>query len=168
MCCTGGTLWHLQKFLQCIMVEFPLHHSPLSPLPHSWNSFNRSHFSIFIHGCIIFHHIYPLLLPLPLLPTPIPRQELFYLPLLHFWKKDILFKIAMQGISLWHFHVCMYYNPIGSSPPFFSFYLSRRSLLMVISTGLKILYSFLCRKCISHSHHKFLAMVAFITFLLYQ
>jgi hypothetical protein len=21
-----------------------------------------------------------------------------------------LFKIAMQGVSLWHFHVCMYYN----------------------------------------------------------
>jgi hypothetical protein len=25
----------------------PLHHSPLSLLPHSWNSFNRSHFSIY-------------------------------------------------------------------------------------------------------------------------
>jgi hypothetical protein len=27
----------------------PLHHCPLSFLPRSWNSFNRSHFSILIH-----------------------------------------------------------------------------------------------------------------------
>jgi hypothetical protein len=34
-CCTGDTLWHLQKFLQRIIVEFtpPTHHSPLSALP---------------------------------------------------------------------------------------------------------------------------------------
>jgi hypothetical protein len=23
-----------------------------------------------------------------------------------------LFKIATQSVSLWHFHVCMYYSPI--------------------------------------------------------
>jgi hypothetical protein len=49
-----------------------------------------------------------------------------------------LFKIAAGGVSLWHFHVCMYYNPNGFIS---SFCLSPR--LMVISTGLKILYSFL-------------------------
>jgi hypothetical protein len=28
---------------------YPFHHSPLFPLPHSWNSFNRFHFSVYIH-----------------------------------------------------------------------------------------------------------------------
>jgi hypothetical protein len=32
----------------------PLHHSPLSPSHHFWNSFSRSHFSIFIHEYIVF------------------------------------------------------------------------------------------------------------------
>jgi hypothetical protein len=31
-----------------------LHHSPLSPSLHSWNSFNRSHFSIYIHMYTVF------------------------------------------------------------------------------------------------------------------
>jgi hypothetical protein len=53
-----------------------------------------------------------------------------------------LFKIATQGVSLWHFHV-LEITQIGSSPHFF-FYLS--PLLILISTGLKILYSFLYRE----------------------
>jgi hypothetical protein len=32
----------------------PLHHSPLSPQPHSWNSFKRSHFSIYTHVYTVF------------------------------------------------------------------------------------------------------------------
>jgi hypothetical protein len=68
----------------------PLHHSPLSPFPYSWSSFNRSQFSIFIHEYIVFppHSLsYTLSLhpPLPLVPTL--RQDMFYLPVLHFWKK---------------------------------------------------------------------------------
>jgi hypothetical protein len=47
-CCTGGALWHLHKFLQYIVIEFCLHHSPLSLLPHS-GLVNSSHFSVFIH-----------------------------------------------------------------------------------------------------------------------
>jgi hypothetical protein len=53
-CCAGVTLWRGQKFLQCILVEFSLHHSPLSPFPRSWNSLKRSHFSVFIHVCTAF------------------------------------------------------------------------------------------------------------------
>jgi hypothetical protein len=34
-------------------IQFLLH-SPLSPLTHSWNSFNRSHFSIYIHVYTVF------------------------------------------------------------------------------------------------------------------
>jgi hypothetical protein len=56
-----------------------LHHYPLSSFPHSWRSFKRSHFSIFIHEYIIFppySSSYTLsLYPLP--PTDInPRQDL--------------------------------------------------------------------------------------------
>jgi hypothetical protein len=32
----------------------PLHNSPLSFLPYSWNSFNRSHFPIYIYESITF------------------------------------------------------------------------------------------------------------------
>jgi hypothetical protein len=31
-----------------------LHHSPLPSLPHSWNSFHRSHFSIYAHVYTVF------------------------------------------------------------------------------------------------------------------
>jgi hypothetical protein len=52
-CCTRGTLWHLQMFLQYIIAEFtPPSFSFIPHLPHSWNSFNRSHFSIFIYEYI--------------------------------------------------------------------------------------------------------------------
>jgi hypothetical protein len=48
-----------------------------------------------------------------------------------------LVKVAIRGVSLWHFHVYMYYNLNWLY--FSSFYLT--PLLMVISTSLKILYS---------------------------
>jgi hypothetical protein len=64
-------------------------------------------------------------------------------------KETFLFKIAIQYASLWHFHICII-TQIGSSSLFFSFLLS--SLLLVISKGLKILYSLLYRKYINHIH----------------
>jgi hypothetical protein len=63
------------------------------------------------------HHIHPpipclYILNLPLEPTT--KQDLFYPPVLQFCKKKkwhfCLFKIAIQGVDLWHFHVFMYYN----------------------------------------------------------
>jgi hypothetical protein len=61
-CCSGGTLWHLQKFSQYnkyIILEVTLFILLLYPLsPNSWNSFNRCHFSSYIH-------VYTLFLPYP-------------------------------------------------------------------------------------------------------
>jgi hypothetical protein len=95
----------------------------LTPHPHSWNSFNMSHFFIFIHECIIFHHIHP---PIPcpyvLPPTLVltTTQDLFYLPILCFCKRHFcLFKISVQSISLWQFHVYRYYSPNWFIPSIF-------------------------------------------------
>jgi hypothetical protein len=50
-----GVQWHIQNFLQYYHSWIhPLHQSPLSPSPHSWNSFNSSHFSIYINVYTIF------------------------------------------------------------------------------------------------------------------
>jgi hypothetical protein len=115
-----GTLWHLQKSLQYIKYNHtwihPLHHSSLPP--HSWNSFNRYHFSIYIHMFTVFslyshsfvifpHHThqYQPLQTGPVLPSCSPilykekRRRKW-----HF----CLFKRATQGVSLWHFHVYIY------------------------------------------------------------
>jgi hypothetical protein len=50
-----GYIVTFTKFLQYMIVAFTLSSFSFIPLlPHSWNSFNRSHFSIFIHEYIIF------------------------------------------------------------------------------------------------------------------
>jgi hypothetical protein len=64
-----------------------------------------------------------------------------------------LFKImtVTQGVSLWCFHVYIYIiTPLAQLFYFSSFYLS--PFLMVVSTGLKILCSFLYRKYVNHVH----------------
>jgi hypothetical protein len=47
-CCTGRTLWHLQRFLQYIIFVLTPSITLYPPSPHFWNSFNSSHFSTFI------------------------------------------------------------------------------------------------------------------------
>jgi hypothetical protein len=120
--------------------------------PHSWNSFSRPHFPIFKDEYIIFPQYLPSYINSLHHPPSHWCQppDLFYLPVLCFEKRRFcLFKIAIQGVSLWHFYVYMYYK----SNWFISlFFLSTFSpFLIVISTGFKILHSFLYRKYI-HIH----------------
>jgi hypothetical protein len=73
-----GTLWHLQNLIQYIIAEFtPSIILLYPPSFHSWNSFNRSHFSTYIH----VYRIFPTYLPCYLLSLypfsfhwyPLPR-----------------------------------------------------------------------------------------------
>jgi hypothetical protein len=61
-------------------------------LPHSWNSFNRYHFSICIHVYMVFalcssSYTLPHILPPPT-GTNLLRQDLFYPPVLWFCKTN--------------------------------------------------------------------------------
>jgi hypothetical protein len=70
-CCTGSTLWHLQSFLQYIIVKFTFSVILLyPPYPHSWNSFNRSNLPIYLHVYRIFHHTHPQTPFLYIIPSP--------------------------------------------------------------------------------------------------
>jgi hypothetical protein len=135
-CCTGSTLWHSQKFLQYSMVEFTNSIMLLYPsCPHSWNSFSRSHFSTYIPEHVIFPpysssyfvsliftllHPFLISFPLPLVSTFNPTGPA--LPSWFYFAKKwhfCLFKIAIQEVSLWYFHVYMYYNPNWFIPSIF-------------------------------------------------
>jgi hypothetical protein len=93
--CTGGMLWHLQEFLQYIIVEFtppPFSFIPPPPFLEQFQQVSFFHFHTWEHNIstiFILLHSFLMSSPLPLVPTP--RQKLFYLPVCHFWKKTFLF-----------------------------------------------------------------------------
>jgi hypothetical protein len=68
-----------------------LHQSPLLPSPHYWNSFNRYHFSIYIHVYTVFAPCSPFHTFLPLLPlvtgTKLPSKNMFCPSILWFCKR---------------------------------------------------------------------------------
>jgi hypothetical protein len=79
------TLYHSWIHSPSIIFLYP-------PYPHSWNSFNRSHFSIYIHVYKIFAPYSPSytlsLYPLPSHWYHLLGQDLFCFPVLHFCKKN--------------------------------------------------------------------------------
>jgi hypothetical protein len=137
------------SYLNSPLVPF----SFMSPSSHSWNSFNRHHSSIYIHVYTIFALYSPSHTLSPPLPTStnLPGMICSALLFKDYIKKKphfCLFKIATQGVSLWHFHdTCVITQPVHFLY-FSSFYLS--PLLIVALKGLKILYSFFCREYNNH------------------
>jgi hypothetical protein len=127
-----------------------LHHSPLPP--HSWNNYNNYHFSIYTHVYTVFAPYSPFYmlspLPPPLLPVvPIPQIRPVLPSYSLIFEKEkkwhfCLFKVATQGVSLWHFHVYIYYNLNWF---IYIFLLSTLVPFYDCWTGLEILYSFLYR-----------------------
>jgi hypothetical protein len=127
-CCARGTLWHLQTCFQYIILEFTpssiLFHSP-SPIPGIISTGVLFYFHTCAHSiCTIFTLPYPFPTSSPSHGAT-PRQDLFHPPVLWFCKRKkkesqfCLFKITLQGVSLWHFHLYMHHNPNWFVPSIF-------------------------------------------------
>jgi hypothetical protein len=98
----------------------PFHHFFLSLPPPNPGTASTGIIFPFTYMCTQYlHHIHRPRALFYLLPPPTgtnpPRQNLFCPPVLWFCKRKkwhlCLFKIATQGVFLWHIHVYMYYNP---------------------------------------------------------
>jgi hypothetical protein len=105
-------------------VSHPLHHFPLAPPTSNHGIVSIGIICTFTYMCTQYlHRIHPLV-PFPhLLPPPIdtnhlpsPQAHFFHPSIPRFCKRKkewhfSLFKIATQWVSLWHFHIYMYYSP---------------------------------------------------------
>jgi hypothetical protein len=119
--------------------------------PHSWNSLNRYHFSFYIH----VHTVFALYSPsstLSLYPAP-PHTGTNHPPCsLNYKNQNDIFVCSKELYREFPCDISMYICIITQtgSFPLSPFYFT--PLLMVISTGLNVLYSFLYRKYINYVH----------------
>jgi hypothetical protein len=111
-CFTGSSFWHLQKCLQYILAKFThsiilLDHPPSSVLRIvSADLIFLFSFDYHNHPPILFPYIF--LSPSSTNPQIVPDL-----------RSCSLFKIAIQRVSVWHFHVYTYYNQNWFSPCIF-------------------------------------------------
>jgi hypothetical protein len=96
----------IAEFIPSIIFLYPPHHIP---------GIVSTGICFHLHSCVhsigiilTLLHPFPISSTLPLVPTP-PVLP-FCFPIL-LKKYFCLFMIATHGVSLWHFHICMYYNP---------------------------------------------------------
>jgi hypothetical protein len=153
-----GTSWHLWMFIQYIILELipsTICLYPLFPFPLSWKSFNKYHFSIYFCMNTVFapySHSYILFST----PPSIPSSERTCSALLFsdFSKQEwhlCLLMLATKGISLCHFHECMYYNLVWFISLIFLLY----TLVLFLKDWfqpVKKFYIHSCRQCIKHTH----------------
>jgi hypothetical protein len=100
--------------------------------------------------------------------VPTPRQVLLCLPcslfsvFVFFFKWHFcLLKIALQGVSLWHFHVYMYYSSNRFMPSIFLL-----STLVSFLQWLQQVKKFYIYSCIKSTSLIFTLLSSFFTFLL--
>jgi hypothetical protein len=147
----GCTVTSTKVFLIYCSWIHTLHHFPLSPFPWILGIISKGLiFQSWVHNIsTTFNLLHTFLISFPILLVPTPQTGPLFLK-----KKKrhfCVFKIALYSDLWWHFHVYAYCNLNWFISPIFL--LSTLALLMVISTGLKILYSFLYRNYINHIHH---------------
>jgi hypothetical protein len=143
----------------------PLHHSPLSSPPPIPGIVSTDLIFPFTYTCIPY--LYP--------PTPFPHifphptstnlldRTCSALPFSNFVKEKkmtFVFKIAIQEVSLWYFHVYMYYNLNWFTPSIFLLS-TLVPFFMVISTSLKI------HSCIGSTSTIFTLWISLIAYLLW-
>jgi hypothetical protein len=92
----GGTLRQLPKFLQCVIVEFTpsiiFLYPPLSSLLEQFQQVSFFHFHSWVHTIsTTFTILHPFLISFPPATGASSQTGPVLLPVLHFWKKTLLF-----------------------------------------------------------------------------
>jgi hypothetical protein len=119
--CTGGYTGHLHMCLQCILVSFTPPLFSFIPPPLFLEQFwqvSLFYFRTWIQNTFtIFAFLHSFFMPSPLSLVPTPRQDLFYLPALHFLKVYIdSSRVFHLGISDMHLSC---FNQINSPIVYF-------------------------------------------------